>query len=829
MTSPAKKYSKAALETESFEVVVVKDPKLKPFLNTFHSSGSNIQQRRLGKIFGIIQVDDTSEGSAYLPNLLTQIIKKEYFKNKKDDCGKSFEVALRKANIALTELAQHEIVKWMNNLNVAIGVICGNEFHFTQVGKGKVLLLKEGNISEIDQSSNKNQDYHPMKTFSTISAGRIGNGNKLIFTINRTFKNLNKEEIKRHYKTFTSDEFDNIISSTLRNEASNTGMVIVNANKESLPDEGLVIDEEPESKISEKVVNFFGKEKKEEEKGKEEKIPPKKEKPKKQKSEKEGPKDDEQSPFEKEPEIYVKESDGIEEIIEAKKEASEKITQIKKMLAAFSKKIINFAKDKASPEKIKQYAKPATGKIKKLAAGFAGFSKMSFEKIQKNIKRTSRKIIKKIKKIDLPKPKIKKEFFIEKLDYLKKILAPLKEKDNYQKIFEKIKALIPEKKERPIETKEDNESLFEEESPAEEETSIEERPSVSNFEKSPANFFEKFDQDETPEPQKNSVSLKAKIKDFFEKTKNFFLNLSQKKHFKKIAVSSLVIILIFIAGSILIKKIKSQSKETSVIQQKEAQPENSTNIKNFSELISLNKKIKDSSFLRNNLFLLTEEKSLIKFSVRNNTKTEILLPEELKDPQHLSSIESLQMILIIGSEEVYSYSPVTNSFAKNKISLPEDSESAGVGTYLTYFYFLDKKSNQIYRYHRAPGGFGPSQRWLEENQSFDEATDIDVSDSIYVGFSNGKIEKYFDNQKITEWTLEENFNPDKIEVEINKEGVLALDKKQGKIIKLSEGNGSKETLQDNFMKNSQDFSVNFDTKEVFLITKDSKLVRFNYQ
>lgn len=254
-TKPRNK-SKDCLQSESFEVVVVKDPTLKPFLNAFSADGRNIQQQKLGKLFGIIQIDDNSENSAYLPNLLTQVLKKEYFKNKNKDCGKSFEVALHKINLALTELAQHEIVEWINNLNAVFGVICGNEIHFTQIGKGRLIFLKNKKINIIGANPQKAEEYHPMKTFSTISAGRVNKGDKLVFTTLETFKTVHEEELKRHFHTFNSDEFDNIISSTLRNEAVNAGMVVVNlrSQEETVLTESL---EEIEPEVEEDL-NFFG-------------------------------------------------------------------------------------------------------------------------------------------------------------------------------------------------------------------------------------------------------------------------------------------------------------------------------------------------------------------------------------------------------------------------------------------------------------------------------------------------------------------------------------------------------------------------------------------
>ncbi len=757
--------SKNQLQVKSFEVAIIKNPDSRPFLNVFHASGQNIQQQKLGEIFGIIQIDDTSKNSAYLPNMLTQIIKKEYFKNKNKDCSESFEIALHKINLALTELTQHEIVEWMNGLNVAIGAICGNEIHFTQIGRGRILFLKNKKISIIGDGPDKNADYHPMKTFSSISAGKVENKDKIIFTLAETFDTLEKKDLERHFKTFNSDEFDNLISSTLKNEASNTGIVVANIKNQLNEKSDLIIDSEIKPEIEENL-NFFGDAKK-----KKVPSPNRKETKLKEKTSKEEIKiekraikieDTDKSPFENEPEIYCKETEEEEAITELE---NNKISEtIKNNSIQLLEKIKVLAKNKFALKNI-------SGK-KIVEKTFEIIKKIDKNKIIK-IKDQTQALIKKIKI-----PALKS---FEKPDFLKNWKTSLLKNNKTKKTLDTL----------GVET---------------------------NFETNEVNSTENTSQND----------YLKKTKKLFSNTQNYFQNKISKKILIIILVSIVLIFLSFLV--IANKNNKLEPADDSFPLEKKIQTEKiDFSVKNLRTLMDIDKEIKDSTLLKNDLFLLTENQSLIKFSIRNNTKTEILLPKELKNPSYLSSIESLSLVFIVSQDQTYSYSPVTNNFSKNIIAMPESFKSVGIGTYLTYLYLLDQETNQIYRYDRVPGGFGTAKKWLKKPANLENATSFDVSDSIYIAFNNGKIQKYFSNELKKEFNLEENFEPHKIRTKINQNEIFALDRKQGKIVMLFENNNQQVFFEDKKFKNANDFSVDFENKKVFVITKKNQIVEFNYQ
>lgn len=240
------------IELDSFLVSVCKDKDLQPFSNTFRFEGENPAQNKLGEFFGVLKIKDHSEESAYLPNLLSQVAKREFFLKPNRGTEESFEAALSKVNLALADLAEHDVTNWIGNLDAAIGVINGNDFHFTKLGKGQIFLSKNKQIINISNGLNEDENVHPVKTFSDISSGSLSIDDKIIFSTKTLFKSLSWEEIARHTKTFTSNEFDNILKSTLDLEGEDVGAVIVNIQEKS------VMPIPARKERSTKGLNFFG-------------------------------------------------------------------------------------------------------------------------------------------------------------------------------------------------------------------------------------------------------------------------------------------------------------------------------------------------------------------------------------------------------------------------------------------------------------------------------------------------------------------------------------------------------------------------------------------
>ncbi len=200
-----------------------------PFGTTFVFEPENYEQQKLGTLFGIIKIDDTSKDSSYVVNLLASVIKKEYFSKTNRTPAESFEAALKKANSALAELARKGNVGWIDKINFVGGILERNNLHFTQVGHTFAFLIRNKQIVSIGGESTLDEvkEPHPLKTFIDISGGKLEKGDKLIFTTSDLLDIFSLEEIKQNAIYFSKEEFRDIIEGSLKVHTELSGVIIL--------------------------------------------------------------------------------------------------------------------------------------------------------------------------------------------------------------------------------------------------------------------------------------------------------------------------------------------------------------------------------------------------------------------------------------------------------------------------------------------------------------------------------------------------------------------------------------------------------------------------
>jgi len=229
MSQTIKKKKNGHLNGIFRRVFVCSNQELAPFGTAFLFSPENYQQQNLGTLFGVIKVDDQSPDSSYVVNLLTSVIKKEYFSKTDRSAEESFEAGLRKANLALAELARHGSLNWSGKINFAAGSIEKNTLHFSSLGKACAFLIRSGQIAEISQEleDEKESEPHPLKTFSNISSGKLEKNDKLIFTTSDLLDIFSKEELRHNALHFSTKEFPGLIELSLQANSQLAGAIIV--------------------------------------------------------------------------------------------------------------------------------------------------------------------------------------------------------------------------------------------------------------------------------------------------------------------------------------------------------------------------------------------------------------------------------------------------------------------------------------------------------------------------------------------------------------------------------------------------------------------------
>lgn len=758
---------RSQLDLDFFELNICKNKEDQPFLNVFSFSGKNYEEQRLGQVFGVIQVLDKSEHSAYIPNLIAQVIKKEYYRDRKRTVEKAFEAALHKANLALTDLAQHEIIEWMGKLNAVIGAVQKNNFFFTQAGGGRILLFRNKLINDITRGLDDGEGIgHPIKTFSNISSGKIEFSDKLIFATESVFESVKWEELKRHSQVFSSMELDNIFRSTLELESELSGAILINAKEKQIADVPM------EKKKEEKIRNFFGAESKESEK-----------------VEKEGVKDvplmkqkAEEKTGQEQQAIHTEKKELIEKVQEkpVEEDAKQNIENAQEQdgeegLSPFEKQPELFvSSDDQFPEE-----KPGPSLGEKTKVFIGGLKSKLTDSFHRN-KTLGKNKIPDIKKF---MSKNKEKALMTGKESMKKIKIP-----NFKKF-------IPQRKNAPQATDKTEETP---------------RPSLEN--KRGGDFALKY---------RNALGIiLRKTKELTEK-----IPIPGKRGW--VAVISTIVLLIVIFSFLKIRSGNQPSREASdPIAQTNGPEENIKGNLAVEVLADFDKNISSLAFLNGRIYVLTDENRFFEINPDNREKKEIGLPENAGKFSLLTQMPPLNLVFLINNNSVYSYSPVTGKFDSNNINLPQNLNAVSAGAYLTYLYVLDQNSGQVYQYPRATGGFGGEKARLDNQIQQAQLTDMAIDGSIYIAEKNQPVKKFFKGEE-EDFGFNEKIEDPLVWAKNGSDMVVVADKTLGKIFILKNDGSLSREIQDPRIVQIRDFWYDQDKKSIYFASQNNEIIKIN--
>lgn len=232
-------------------ILVCNSKQLRPFVEILVQESENIDGQNLGTLIGIFEVTDTSEDSSYIVNYLISVIKKEYFSKSKRGPIESLESALHKANLALSKLAEHENIGWLGKLNAVVAVTEKNNLHLSQTGTVSAFLLRSKIMTDVSEGlAPSAANPYPLKTFVSVSSGRLEKDDKLIIATASIFDIFSLEEIKKSSLRFSNKEFVQFMRTALSNEMEMAAVLIVELQNQK------EIIQEPVKKSS-KEINAF--------------------------------------------------------------------------------------------------------------------------------------------------------------------------------------------------------------------------------------------------------------------------------------------------------------------------------------------------------------------------------------------------------------------------------------------------------------------------------------------------------------------------------------------------------------------------------------------
>lgn len=191
----------------------------------------NIEEMKLGNLFIVGKISSAPEAT-HIINLLTSIIKREYYANRRRKPLSAMEESLKKANNALLELAKKESSQWINKINFVAAILIKDQLHFTALGQTKVFLLRAGRLTDLSKKLVPAQEkINPKKPFQSIASGKLFLGDKIISTTADIFDFVPQKGLKQILELGQIDQLQNIIREN-KNLAAQ-GMIVIDLMPEA--------------------------------------------------------------------------------------------------------------------------------------------------------------------------------------------------------------------------------------------------------------------------------------------------------------------------------------------------------------------------------------------------------------------------------------------------------------------------------------------------------------------------------------------------------------------------------------------------------------------
>ena len=207
-----------------------------PYIIAFRYSGDNVASQAHGTLIGFFEIDVHDEDSAYIVNFLASVAKKEYFANVRRGPVESFEAALHKVNVALSELVKHGNISWLGHLHGALGILVKTTLHFSVTGEGSIFLFRDKTFRSISEGLiDENAEPHPLKTFVEIASGELFPEDRALFLSPSVWRLFSPGDIERGASRFTPDVLERFLRTALVNELDSAAAILITCEEDDAP------------------------------------------------------------------------------------------------------------------------------------------------------------------------------------------------------------------------------------------------------------------------------------------------------------------------------------------------------------------------------------------------------------------------------------------------------------------------------------------------------------------------------------------------------------------------------------------------------------------
>lgn len=798
------------LKSTVTEILVANGRSFQPFIRTFNYTGENISKSNLGSLIGIFEIDETSEDCAYIVNFLASVAKKEYWSNPRRGAIESFEAALHKINLALSELVKHGNVAWLGKLHGTLAILEKNNFHFSVTGQAKILLLRNGSLSDIsDGLSSEESRLHPIKTFVEVSSGRLTLDDRIILTSPDLLALFSLDDLIKNARRMDSGQFLQFLKTVLVNEFDMAGTLLIEVEEKIMIPLPKTSKQPTEEKSLERVQNIFSQSAFLSKKPREALVSGSQAHPDKQTSSEVR----EEYTDTKTGHIYVQGT----------------LTEERKQHQNIERFKLKFEElyDTVHSLLLSQVRWIRKGK-KQLSIGAEIFKEQG-RVLNRRSGRLFRRLWRK-QQAFLRKSFIKKEVVRETTPLLETMRESILHESTARKQTVKTSVIEPENHSPfPPFIREKVASFYQRESKLSirESAPVSEKNALSfakNFLLRSGTFLRKYSSQCLTWPTKLKqplIEACRKPRSFLKWAITFFQRYPRK---------SLVVIGAF-TGLMALSFVVSQSKMIALVTPATEENETTTPDRTISQsqnTPSLNmmlafestQPIITSVVLNDQAYIVTEN-TLISVTDRKSFS----LPSGNK-ARFATAMDDLRLIFVYTENgKLYAFSPISKTFVENTLSLPAGATITGIDTYLTYLYVLESSHDQVYRFPRADGGFGTGTPWLKELVTIDTSAHLAVNESLFITTDNSTIKGFFRGRITSTFETPNEFRLTSLYAHPELENVYALDAEYGRIVIWNQDGHLIKELSHDMFTNGHTLSVNGKTGEL-LVSTDHSLLSF---
>lgn len=179
-----------------FELHFNPKPRNDRFFESFVYEPKNSYEKKLGSLFIIGELTNSSSYNSNFLSNLSGAIKKKYYSLSFKNPSKAITEGLKKANEFLEEEVKKENVNWLGNLNFSVFSLKDSDLSFTITGKVKALLIRGNKINDIGGNIDSTEiEPYPLKVFFNVVSGKLCEGDILLVITEELFNFLSEEKI----------------------------------------------------------------------------------------------------------------------------------------------------------------------------------------------------------------------------------------------------------------------------------------------------------------------------------------------------------------------------------------------------------------------------------------------------------------------------------------------------------------------------------------------------------------------------------------------------------------------------------------------------------